>query len=73
MHVSVCISMALAENVQSTKCMYMYVLYVHVRIVYLPGGGAVGSTLSSGAQGPGFEPCLFHDAHDVPVLCQLAV
>ncbi len=37
------------------------------------GGSAVGSTLRSCAQGPGFEPCLYHDAHDVPVLCQLAV
>lgn len=35
MHVSVRISMALAENVLSTKCMYMYVLYVLVRTVYL--------------------------------------
>ena len=39
------------------------------------GGSTVGSTLRSGAQGPGFKPGLFHDAHasDVPVLCQLAV
>jgi hypothetical protein len=37
------------------------------------GGSAVGSTLRSGAQGPGFKPALFHDTHDVPVLCQLAV
>jgi hypothetical protein len=42
-------------------------------VVYYRGGSAVGSTLSSGAQGPGFEPGLFHDAHDVPVHCQLAV
>ncbi len=37
------------------------------------GGSAVGSTHRFGAQGPGFEPGHFHDAHDVPVLCQLAV
>ena len=28
---------------------------------------------SSCAQGPGFEPGLFHDAHEVPVLCQSAI
>jgi hypothetical protein len=36
------------------------------------GGSTVGSTLRSCTQGPGFEPGLFHDAHDVPVLCQMA-
>jgi hypothetical protein len=45
----------------------------NIMVLIHRGGSAVGSTLRSGAQGPGFEPGLFHDAHDVPVLCQLAV
>ncbi len=32
------------------------------------GPGKANVPAGSGAQGPGFEPGLFHDAHDVPVL-----
>ncbi len=52
-----------------------YDIIVKVMIYFIVDrvGSTVGSTLCSCAQGPGFEPGLFHDAHDVPVLCQLAI